>query len=100
MHQVNNGRLEVLRTEGVLPSYVRKLVSLIIVGRNGLAKPLPGKKIAENTSTHHELEPKWDIPASLWHGLTYDNFTSPEKHGITDRLRRGYDNWASFEQGL
>src|ERR1035437_8710054 len=41
---------------------VRRLRKTAVAGRNGLAKPLPGKKIAENRTTHHEHEPKWEIP--------------------------------------
>src|SRR5579862_6722307 len=32
------------------------------MGCNGLAKPLPGEKIAENRPTPQEHEPKWEIP--------------------------------------
>jgi len=30
-----------------------------------LAKPLTGKKIAENSPTHYAHEPKWEIPDNM-----------------------------------
>jgi len=41
---------------------VRRLRKTGVVNRNWLALPMAGKKIAENHPTHHEHEPKWEIP--------------------------------------
>ena len=43
----------------------RRLRKTAIAGRNGLAKPLSGKKIVQHRPNHQDLEPKWEIPGAI-----------------------------------
>ena len=47
----------------MIDSLNKQYLGVLSAGRKDIAKPQAGKTIAKITPTHHEHEPKWDIPA-------------------------------------